>query len=135
MRIIHQRITIMNIRKPAEKSLNQQLQWLGSSLGLFNLRDKNKSCFRIFIELLKSTKKNKPLSSDELAEHLYLSRGTVIHHMHHLIESGLVVHQGSSYLLRVDSLSDLIEELEKDIQRTLLDLIEAARNIDNKLSH
>jgi len=134
MRFVSQRITIINVRKPAERSLNQQLQWLGTSLGLFNLRDKNKSCFRVFIELLKSTKVNKPLNSDKIASDLNLSRGTVIHHVNKLIETGLVIHKGNEYLLRVDNLSDLIDELEKDVSRTLKDLREAATNIDARLN-
>jgi biotin operon repressor len=135
MRFISQKITIINVRKPAEKSLNQELQWLGSSLGLFNLRDKNKSCFRIFIELLKSAKLNKPLSSDQLADNLNLSRGTVIHHINRLMEAGLVIHEGNNYYLRVNNLSELIEELEKDISRTLKDLRDIAGKIDTRLSY
>jgi predicted transcriptional regulator len=135
MHYVSQRITIINIRKPAERSINQELQWLGTSLGLFNLRDKNKSCFRIFIDLLKAAKKQKPLTSDQLAENLGLSRGTVIHHMNTLMDSGMVIHEGNAYLLRVDSLSDLIAELEKDIRRTLEDLREVARTIDERLAH
>jgi len=134
MRFVSQKITIINIRKPAEKSINQELQWLGTSLGLFNLRDKNKSCFRIFIELIKSAKASKLLTSDELADYLNLSRGTVIHHVNRLIESGLIVHEGNKYILRVDNLSDLIDEVEKDIKRTLEDLRVAAGNIDTRLN-
>lgn len=134
MRFVSQRITIIKVRKPAEHTINQQLQWLGTSLGLFNLRDKNKSCFRIFIELLKSSKSKKSLSSDEMAEKLNLSRGTVIHHINTLMDAGLVVHEGNRYMLRVDNLSELISELEKDIDRTLSDLREAAQSIDERLS-
>lgn len=134
MRFISQRITIINLRKPAERNLNQELQWLGTSLGLFNLRDKNKSCFRIFIELLKSAKHGKPLTSDELADILNLSRGTVVHHINRLMDSGLVIHEKNTYLLRVENLSELIHEIEKDIQRTLSDLREVAREIDTRLS-
>ena len=99
-----QRITIMNIRKPVQKNVNQELQWLGSSLGLFNLRDKDKSCFRVFIELIKNAKKNFPVSSDELAYRLGLSRGTVIHHIHRLLDSGIVVQANKGYILRVSTL-------------------------------
>ena len=133
MRFISQRITIIKTRKPPEQSLNQQLQWFGTSLGLFNLRDKNKSCFRIFIDLLKSTKAGKPQTSDMIAETLNLSRGTVIHHINTLTDAGLVIHDGNAYLLRVDNLSDLINELEKDINRTLSDLRGIAENIDSRL--
>ena len=130
---IRQRITIVNIRRPAEKNVNQELQWLGSSLGLFNLRDKDKSCFRVFIELLKSAKHKNELSSDELALKLSLSRGTIIHHINKLMESGLVVHEGSRYTLRVDNLKSLIDEVEKDIQRTCEDLKDIAKEIDERL--
>ena len=134
MRFVSQRITIVNIRKPAEKTINQELQWLGTSLGLFNLRDKNKSCFRIFIQLIKAAKLRDPLSSDQMADELNLSRGTVVHHIARLMEAGLVVHQGNRYILRVDNLSELIEEVEKDIQRTLSDLRTVAGNIDSRLN-
>lgn len=133
MTYIRQRITIINIRKPAQHNVNQELQWLGSSLGLFNLRDKDKSCFRVFIELLKSAKSRQTLTSDELAEKLSLTRGTIVHHINKLIESGLVVHEGNKYTLRVENLKSLIEEVEKDIKRACEDLKEIAKEIDERL--
>ena len=133
MAFIRQRITIVQIRKPAEHNVNQELQWFGTSLGLFNLRDKDKSTFRLFIELLKSAKANHMLTSDELAAKLALSRGTIIHHINKLMESGLVVHEGNTYTLRVENLRTLIEEIEKDIKRACDDLKEVAKEIDNRL--
>ena len=133
MAFIRQRITIVQIRKPAEHNVNQELQWFGTSLGLFNLRDKDKSTFRLFIELLKSAKANRMLTSDELAAKLALSRGTIIHHINKLMESGLVVHEGNTYTLRVENLRTLIEEIEKDIKRACDDLKEVAKEIDNRL--
>ena len=131
--MIQQRITIIKIRRPVTENLNEELQWFGTSLGLFNLRDKDKSCFRIFIELLKATKRNKSITSDELADHLALSRGTVIHHVNKLMETGLVVHEGKGYMLRVNNLSALIEELEEDINRTCTSLKRIAQEIDDKM--
>ena len=133
MRYVSKRITIISMRKPAEKNINQELQWLGSSLGLFNLRDKDKSCFRLFVELVKCSKQRQPVSSDELAHRLGLSRGTIIHHMNRLIESGLVVPQQNRYLLRVNTLKDLIDEVEKDLHRTLEDLRKTAKELDEAL--
>jgi len=128
-----QRITIMSIRKPVQKNVNQELQWLGSSLGLFNLRDKDKSCFRVFIELIKNAKLGKPLSSDEIAYSLDLSRGTVVHHLNKLLDSGIVVEVEGGYILRVSNLRDLINEVEKDLERTLAELREMAEEIDKSL--
>lgn len=131
--ITSQRITIVRHRIPVRKNINEELQWFGNSLGLFNLRDKDKSCFRIFIELIKSAKKNIPLTSDEIAEKLALSRGTVIHHMNKLMESGIVIHEQNKYMLRVDNLETLIEEIKKDLNRTMDDLKQVAENIDKWL--
>ncbi len=133
MRYIHQRITIIKFRKPVKKDINEDLQWFGSSLGLFNLRDRNSSCFRVFIELVKSSRKKKPLSSDELAYRTGLSRGTVIHHLNKLINSGIVINEKNKYILRVENLKVLVEEIEKDIKRTCSDLKEIAKNIDDEL--
>ena len=133
MRFYQKKITIINIRKPAEENINQELQWFGHSLGLFNLRDKDKSCFRTFIELLKAAKLKRPLTSDELAFRLDLTRGTVIHHINNLVKSGLVIHEGNRYMLRVDNLKDLVDEVEEDVKRTCNNLRKIAKKIDGKL--
>jgi len=133
IRVYHQKITIIKSRKPLENNVNQKLQWLGTSLGLFNLRDKDKSCFRVFIELLKALKDKRSLNSDEIAFRTGLSRGTVIHHINKLIDSGIVVHEKNKYILRVNNLKNLIDEVEKDIERTCDDLKAIAEEIDSRL--
>jgi len=131
--IFQHKITIVRLKKPHKQNVNQELQWLGSSLGLFNLRDKDKSCFRLFIELLKSAKRKESLSSDELAYRLDLTRGTIVHHLNKLIEAGIVIRENNKYILRVDSLTQLIEEIRKDVKRTIDDLENIAAEIDGTL--
>lgn len=133
MVIIRQKITFINIRKPKEITINEELKWFGNSLGLFSLRDKNSSCFRIFIELLKASKKNLPLSSDEIAYNTKLTRGTVIHHLNKLIEAGIVISNKNRYMLRVDNLEILIDELEKDMHRVISNLRGVAKELDHVL--
>jgi len=130
---VHQKITIVKIRKPSSHNVNDDLQFLGTSLGLFNMRDKDKSCFRVFIELLKAAKRKHPISSDELAYRLGLSRGTVVHHINKLRDAGIVVHEGKRYFLRVDRLEALIQEIRKDVARTCDDLENIAKEIDGAL--
>lgn len=130
MRTSRYKITIIGIRKPNQKNINQHLQWFGNSLGLFNLRDKDKSMFRIFIELVKAAKANKQLTSDEIAAKLNLSRGTVIHHIHKLMDAGIVIYDKGYYMLRVNNLSALIDEIERDMKRTCQELKEVAQDID-----
>ena len=132
MRFVSQKITLIHIRKPTP-IINEELQWFGNSLGLFSLRDKNKSCFRIFVELIKSAKKKLPLSSDEIAFRTNLSRGTVVHHLTKLMESGIVVIDKNKYILRVDNLEILVDEIEKDIMRMCSDLKNVAKEIDHVL--
>jgi len=130
---VHQKITIVKIQRPTSKNVNDELQFLGNSLGLFNLRDKDKSCFRVFIELLKAAKRKQPISSDELAYRLGLTRGTVVHHINKLHEAGIVIHEGTRYFLRVDKLQALIAEIKRDLARTCDDLEEIAKTIDAEL--
>ncbi len=127
------RLTIIRLRKPAEKDINSDLQWLSESLGLFNERDKEKSCFRVFLALIKARRSRKALSSDELALRSNLTRATVIHHLHKLQESGLIVTIENKYVLRVDNLEDLISELKKDLIRTFEDLQTIAKDLDEEL--
>lgn len=133
MRYEFRKLTIIKTRKPYEKDINQDLQWFSNSLGLFSERDKEKSCFRIFIELVKAARRRIPLTSDEIAERAHLSRATVIHHLNKLIESGLVVPYKNKYILRVDNLEELVEEVRKDIMKILEDLRIMAEEIDDQL--
>lgn len=133
--IISRKVTLVMVNKPVEKDINKELQWLGHSLGLFNMRDKDKSCYRIFLELLMSAKKREALTSDEIAAKLNLTRGTVIHHINKLMDAGLVIHQRNRYALRVEKLEMLIQELERDLKRTLNNLREVAIDIDRWMGY
>lgn len=130
---IQKRITIIKVSKPVEPTFNDVLQWFGDSLGLFHLRDKDKSCFRIFIELLKVAKEGIGLSSDEIAERTSLTRGTVVHHLNKLMESGLIMQQRNKYYLRDPSLESLLDHLKKDFEQTFEDLRNSAQQIDKVL--
>ncbi len=127
------RIVIVRTGRVREGSINDEIRWLGSSLGLFSLRDKDSSCYRIFIELLKSTKVHRPLSSDDIAHNTKLSRGTVMHHVNRLMESGIVITERRRYRLRESNLEILMDDLERDIDKAMREMKEMARKIDDGL--
>jgi predicted transcriptional regulator len=131
--IVREKIVLIRSRKPPEPDMNDLLQWFGSSLGLFGMRDRDKSCFRVFLELIKGLKSRRALSSDELALRTGLTRGTTVHHLNKLISSGIVVHESNRYMLRASNLHDIIEELQKDMVRTTDDLKKTAIKIDERL--
>ncbi len=125
------RVTVVKLRRIGAGNTNADLQWLGNSLGLFGLRDKDSSCFRIFITLVK--RPEAPVSSDEIAERLHLSRGTVVHHLIKLMDSGIVVREKEGYLLREQSLLRLIDDLRKDTESIFAELISVAKEIDENI--
>lgn len=127
------KITIIRIRRTPDPNINRELQWIGNSLGLFNLRDKDSSCFRIFITLIKSAKQNNSLSSDAIAQRLTLSRGTVVHHLNKLMDSGLVLREREGYILRESNLGQLIADMQSDANAMFDELSKVALDIDEKL--
>ncbi|MEK6857314.1 MAG: helix-turn-helix domain-containing protein [Nanoarchaeota archaeon] len=133
MTYIKKRITIISITKPRNNDVNEDIQWMGDSLGLFHLRDKEKSCFRIFVEFIKAAKEDKLLSSDEIAERIGLTRGTAVHHLNKMMESGLVIQQKNRYILRDPNLEILLEDIKRDFEMAYEELKKTAKEIDKAL--
>ena len=127
------RITIIKIKKPSKKEVNRDLQWFSESFGLFGERDKEKSCFRVFIELLKAARFGRPLTSDQIAFKSHLTRATVIHHLNKLNQSGLVLKQKNLYILRAENLENVTLEIKKDLLGMFQDLEDMARELDEEL--
>ena len=128
------RITIIKTTEPENKNINELLQWFGGTLGLFNLRDKDRSCFRIFVTLLKTTKtKPQGLSSDEIAETTTLTRGTVVYHLNKLMEVGIVAQSNNKYYLRYDNLEQISEGIREEVNDAFDSLSNIGRNLDKKL--
>lgn len=125
-----QKITLVRIRSP-ERAINLEIQWFSESLGLFSDRDKDRSCFRVFLAILQA---KKGLSSDELAYKLNLSRATVIHHLEKLISTGLVVIENGKYALREKNLALTLKKMKQDVFSAYEDLEEIAKEIDKKLN-
>ena len=125
------RIVVVKIRKKHHDNVNEDLRWMGNSLGLFGIRDKDSSCFRMFIILLKH--RDKTISSDEIAESLGLTRGTVVHHLNKLMNAGVVVREKGGYILRENSMQGVIRDMRKDMETMFGELRRAAKEIDQKL--
>ncbi|NQV91716.1 helix-turn-helix transcriptional regulator [Candidatus Woesearchaeota archaeon] len=127
------RITVIKVRHNNSGNVNKELQWLGDSLGLFGSRDKDSSCFRMFIILVRKSRRNESMSSDDLADNLSLSRATVVHHLKKLLESGIVVRQNRGYILRDANLSALVRDIKNDTNAMLAEIEEVAKEIDDML--
>ena len=124
-------ITIKKLKKPKSSDLNQDIQIISQSFGLFSKRDKEKSCFRVFVEILKN---KQGLSAEDITLNTHLTRATVIHHLNFLVKAGLIIKKGHKYYLRGDSLEGLIVEINKDINKNFEELNQIAKRIDNELT-
>ena len=130
------KITIIKAESnPDMHNINELLQWLGGSLGLFNIRDKDKSCYRIFLALLKDLKgRSQGLTSDELAIITKLSRGTVVHHLNRLMDASMVLNDRGYYSLRVDNLEQLVVEVQLGVNKAFDSMKNVAKYIDKQLN-
>ncbi len=133
MGISFSRITIIKSKIPQRENINEELQWFGQTLGLFNKRDKEQSCFRLFIALLRALKQDRQMSSDELAFEVGLSRGTVVHHLNKLMEAGIVAETRNKYFLKVENLEKLTEQIQGEMNEAFDFIKRKAKDIDKKL--
>jgi len=124
------KILIIKKEKPSLER-DEELQWISNSLGLFDSnRDKERSCYRIFVELIKE---KKSLKSDEIALNSRLSRGTVVFHLNKLIDSGLVINEDNKYKLKEKKLSFLIKKIRKDLYEYLKEIEEITKDFEKNL--
>lgn len=124
---------ISDVRKPATTDVERDFRWICRSFGFLESRDKQRTAYKIFRAIIEAARSNRGLSSDELAEKLDLSRGTMVHHLNKLIKSGLVIHHEGAYKLRERTLERTIEEIERDVNRIFENLRDVAESVDETL--
>ena len=123
------RIRIIKRKKPIKPTLDEELEWLCSSLGLCEQIDRDHTAARIFRQLLDG----KALRSDDLSEETGKSRGAVVNHLNKLISAGLIQRRGTRYELREANLADTIAEMRRDIDRVFEGMEKIADEIDEKM--
>ena len=127
------RTIVLNIEPITESDTNEQLHWISQTLGLFNTRDSEKSCHRIFIQLIKARKDNSLLSCQDLADNSHLSRATVLHHLDKLMESNLVIEENHKFTLLDPNLNSIIIRLKKEMNEYMDEMINISKKLDEEL--
>jgi predicted transcriptional regulator len=125
--------TIRQLKETTEKQLDKDIEWVCNSLGFITSRDHGRTAFKILKALVKSAEQGKGMTSEELAKIVEPSIGSVIYHLKKLMKAGLVVKLDSTYELRMNSLLTTIDEIEKDISSTFINIKKIATEIDNKI--
>ena len=131
--MVTEKITLIRISRNSNKNVNSNLQWFSNTLGLFTERDKEKSCFRVFLEILKVQKTHKGISSEQISIRSNLSRPTVVHHLNTLSSRGLIISENNRYFLRVKNLDELVDLIKSDTIEVLKDLNKTAKDLDDEL--
>jgi len=127
------KITIVKETENPKNNIKALLLLFGQALGLFSTRDRDKSCYRIFIVLVKALKAGVELSSDELAAQTGLTRGTIVHHLNRLMEAGIVTNYKSKYYINYETLEDLVEDMRTSVNAMIDEVKKTAKHIDKAL--
>ena len=122
--------TVRRLREPVENTLDKDIEWVCNSLGFLSSRDQDKTAYRILKALIESAKDGRGKTSEEPAELVEPTIGSVHYHLKKLMRAGLVVKLESAYELRMNSLRKTIDEIERDILRTLSDIKRIAEDVD-----
>ena len=127
------KILLRDLRLPESEDEDADLEWLCDSLGLFTKKDSEKSAYKVFRILTKSSIEGEPKTSTEIAEQLDLTRGTVLFHMKKFSKSGLVSRApGRRYILRESCLEDTLEDMMRDTERMFERMKKIAAEIDKE---
>lgn len=127
------RISLYNIDPPATADINAELQWIGGVFGVFGERDKDSSCFRVFVTIVHATQQEGGVTSDDIAARCKLARGTVVHHINKLRDTGLVAPSPGGYRLAQQNMAAVLAGIEDEVQRILSVSKIVAKDIDRKL--
>lgn len=100
---------------------------------MFNERDKEKSCHRIFIQLVKAKKESRFLSTQELADLSHLSRATVLHHLGKLMESNIAMEMNHKFVLVDPNMNSIILRLKKETEEFMDEMDRISKKLDKEL--
>ncbi len=132
MRALNQ-FTVRKLRESSPEQLDQAIEWVCNSLGFVTKRDQDRTALVILKALIKSARDGEGMTSENLADLAQPSVGAVIYHLKKLMRAGLVVKAGSSYMLKMNTLTGTIDDIQKDIDNTLEDIKYASEGIDEEL--
>ncbi len=129
-----QQIILINLEKPREKKLEEDIHWFCNSFGLSSGRDTENIATQIIHDLLQQiSKREDRISSDAIADNLDVNISRVNHHIRNLINAGLVYRQKRALYLRGGSLKAAVQEMRKDSERMFQELEEMAEEIDEQM--
>jgi hypothetical protein len=129
-----QQIILINLEKPREKKLEEDIRWFCNSFGLSSGRDTENIATQVVHDLLQQlSEREGRISSDTIAENLDVNLSRVNHHIRNLISAGLIYRQKRALYIRGGSLKAAVQEMRKDSERIFQELEGIAEEIDEQM--
>jgi predicted transcriptional regulator len=124
------RLTIRKVDLSTNQDFDNKIAWICSSLGFFEMIDKNKNAAAIFKEIFLATSIGQVLTSTTIAQRIGMSRGSTINHLNNLTRAGLIEKNGKYYYARSKTMVGTINEIEDDLLHIFSRIKKVAENID-----
>lgn len=123
-------ISLRKLEIPVEDDIEKDLDWLCHTLGLVSGRDIDKTVIKLLKTILYSQIEGRGITSDELADKLSLSRGTIDYHLRSLIDLGLLTRDKNLIKLRSSSLLRTISEIKKEVDDIFEEVFKISEHLD-----
>lgn len=111
------------------EELEGELSKLFRSMHLMSERDIDATVTRVFRAMMRMGREG-PVGSTELSRESGLNRITVIHHLKRLESAGVVEKRESKYVMRVQSIEEMMEGMREGMMRQFEEMDRMARDLD-----
>jgi predicted transcriptional regulator len=124
-------IIIKSVAKPESNDPDLIIKWFCQAFGLESEIERDDSIEeRLLKKFIDLASEGKGISSSEIKLSSNIPRTTIIYHLNILIDMGLIIKKGRKYYLRANEFSSVIEEIEYDLNREMMRLLDTAKEFD-----
>jgi predicted transcriptional regulator len=123
-----EKIVIRQVNRPGKEDINNILEWFCEVFDLAGKGDEIEPA--IFKEIVSNSMEGGGVTSKDLTEELNMPRSTVIYHLNRFIYTGLVIRRGRKYYLRSEDLPSTLEEIQADMSREFVRMINMAQRMN-----
>ncbi|EET90014.1 MAG: hypothetical protein LVQ97_00100 [Candidatus Micrarchaeales archaeon] len=123
-------IIIRSVEKPRDNHPQVLIKWFCEVFGLANDDEDNGIEEQILLRFAKAAYQGHGISSSELKLDKDIARSTVIYHLNRLMDMGIIIKRGRKYYLRAMDMSKTIEEIEYDLNREIMKMLDTAKEMD-----
>jgi predicted transcriptional regulator len=129
--VLEEKIVLKTMNRPSKESVDKLSEWFCQVLGLGSKDNELEP--EILKAVISGSVVGNGITSKDLNTELEIPRSTVIYHLNRFICSGIVVRKGRKYYLRSEDMKGTIEELQADMEREFVRMMEFADKMDKLL--